>query len=487
MMAGIKSVYETRGDVELFIDYMDTKRYSGDDYFEALRGIYALKYQYVHFDAIISTDDHALDFLLKYRDDLFPDVPVLFSGLNDFPPGRLMGKKGYAGVYESYDVAGTIQLMLEMHPKTQTIAAITDGTRSGNIYKNLIEQIEPDFKDRVQIKYLNHLEPKALTKSLNQLPENSLVLWAIYLRSPSGLSFSVKESVRFVSMNSRFPTYCVWDVVGYGVVGGKVTDPKYQGQSAARMALSVMRGVDVADIPVLGSPLVNIFDYRAMQRFGLAAEQVPSGSIVMHKVDSFYERYQEHIWKYVVVIVLLVTIIIFLVVIIFLKRKRDKFEGMAMHDQLTGLYNRHYLYEVADQKVANAVRHQQPLSLLVIDVDHFKNINDAHGHLAGDEVLQKIAKLLYEQSRSNDVVARFGGEEFVILLEHCSVEKAKEKAERLRLSVEMRKPRGIKTTVSIGVAELDAGKHEFSDLLELADSAVYQAKEGGRNQVVLLT
>lgn len=483
IMTGITSIFEQHDDVELFISYMDTKRRSTPAYFELLSKLYASKYQFVEFDAIISSDDHALDFLLEYGETLFPGTPVVFSGLNDFTAERLKGKKSYTGIYESYDVTGTIELMLSLHPEARTITTITDETRSGNIFKSLVERAAPQFKDKVKINYLHNRSPQHLEQSLARLPENSLVLWAIYLRTPQGTTLSSEESVKLISQSSSVPTYCIWDVVGQGVVGGKITSPNYQGEVAAKIALRIIQGEPIENIPVVGSPLANIFDYKAMQRFSIEVEQLPEDSIIMDKPVSFYQLYRAYIWAYTAIIIFLITTIIFLIVIILLKRKRDKYLGMAMHDQLTGLYSRYFLEETVSQKLSEANRHQQSLSLLLLDLDHFKKINDQHGHLVGDIVLKQLAKLLIKQNRSEDIVTRIGGEEFVILLNHCSLSEAEAKAEKIREMVCQLNPNEIPITISIGVTQLQTQDETLSVLLGRADKALYLAKKNGRNKV----
>ena len=169
-----------------------------------------------------------------------------------------------------------------------------------------------------------------------------------------------------------------------------------------------------------------------------------------------------------------------------LKQQRDMLEAMAMHDQLTGLYNRHYLLEAANQKVVRATRHQQALSLLMIDVDHFKAINDQYGHPEGDLILKAVSDVIKEHHRAEDVVARLGGEEFVVLLDQCDILCAQVKAQNMCHTIEALNPLGIKVTVSIGIAQLNSAGEEFSNLLKRADIAVYQAKEQGRNRVVVI-
>ena len=164
--------------------------------------------------------------------------------------------------------------------------------------------------------------------------------------------------------------------------------------------------------------------------------------------------------------------------------QQKKLFDLAMTDQLTGLYNRHSLTEMAPKYISDAKRHRFELSLLVIDLDHFKNINDSYGHATGDVVLSEIGRLLNQACRKEDFAARFGGEEFVMLLSHCNANHALEKAELIRQQVEALMPAEIKITASIGVASTGQDHNmKFNTLFEEADKAVYQAKHSGRNQV----
>ncbi|NRB23705.1 diguanylate cyclase [Shewanella sp.] len=167
-----------------------------------------------------------------------------------------------------------------------------------------------------------------------------------------------------------------------------------------------------------------------------------------------------------------------------LKHQSDKLRNMALHDPLTQLYNRHFLIEAAANKLAYVDRHGSQLSMLMIDIDFFKHINDQFGHHAGDLVLKAIAKILKDDNRKEDVVARFGGEEFVMLLEHCCLHCAVEKAELLREKIEALAPMGISVTASFGVAQLMRHEQTFVELFSRADAAVYRAKALGRNRVV---
>lgn len=159
---------------------------------------------------------------------------------------------------------------------------------------------------------------------------------------------------------------------------------------------------------------------------------------------------------------------------------------MAMKDQLTTCHNRHSLAEYAPKYIHDAIKYRFPLSMMILDLDHFKEINDKHGHDVGDVVLNNIGELLMTFCKQGDFVARLGGEEFAIMLPHYSCKEAMEKAEEIRSIIEMRKPKGLVVTVSIGVACLsEAHNEDYDRLYKDADQAVYMSKQKGRNCVTL--
>jgi len=158
----------------------------------------------------------------------------------------------------------------------------------------------------------------------------------------------------------------------------------------------------------------------------------------------------------------------------------------ALRDGLTKLFNKRYLMDRLDSELKFAQRHETSLSLLMIDIDHFKKVNDTHGHLAGDAVLVNLAQVLIRAVRNEDVVARFGGEEFAIILRAIGIEPALQMAERLRRQVEATVVRctagELKTTISIGIAGFPSTMAKTPEqLVEAADQALYRAKHEGRN------
>ncbi len=160
-------------------------------------------------------------------------------------------------------------------------------------------------------------------------------------------------------------------------------------------------------------------------------------------------------------------------------------EENALTDELTKLPNRRYMAQRFLQEMQRARRSKKGLAFLMMDLDHFKQVNDTYGHLQGDQVLAELAKIIIAGKRESDVAARYGGEEFALILHETSAEGAQILAERIRAAVEAATfPGNLKLTVSIGVAATE-DEAQFTSLMEKADEALYEAKEGGRNRVAM--
>ncbi|WGI23845.1 GGDEF domain-containing protein [Halomonas alkaliantarctica] len=188
-----------------------------------------------------------------------------------------------------------------------------------------------------------------------------------------------------------------------------------------------------------------------------------------------------------VLLVLMVSAAITLcLAVIYLHRQRNVMHQLMLTDELTGLYNRRHLVNIASAALTQAQRDHGSLSLMLLDLDHFKNINDTYGHPTGDEVLRQVSKQLRKLSRPSDTLARIGGEEFCLLMPNTNTHDALQVADRLRREIEANTLSGIdllaNPTISIGVTTCHGGSLTFEQLYSFADKALYQAKALGRNR-----
>lgn len=167
----------------------------------------------------------------------------------------------------------------------------------------------------------------------------------------------------------------------------------------------------------------------------------------------------------------------------------ERVKLLSERDDLTGIFNQNAFLRTGAFLLQLAMRHREPIAVLMMDIDHFKDVNDNHNHLVGSHVLKELARIIENSTRKSDLIARFGGDEYVLCLPRTGLDDAKIVAERIRSSVDGRtftlRNHAVQVTVSIGIAGCNADKGlDLSRLIEAADQALYAAKDQGRNCVV---
>lgn len=167
-----------------------------------------------------------------------------------------------------------------------------------------------------------------------------------------------------------------------------------------------------------------------------------------------------------------------------LERSRKKLEDLSIKDSLTSLFNRRYIYRTLKQEINRVKRFNREFTILMIDIDDFKVINDTYGHIKGDEVLKEMSEILLINLRNIDVLGRYGGEEFMVILPETNSNEAYFVAERMRRAIEKTKIKELQLTISIGVAQYINGE-EYKATIERADKGLYEAKRTGKNKVVI--
>jgi diguanylate cyclase (GGDEF)-like protein len=231
------------------------------------------------------------------------------------------------------------------------------------------------------------------------------------------------------------------------------------------------------------------FSLRVNVAYTLLACLLPHLASLMNIMHDFHhDHYAALIWPAAVLAILAQTVQSHHYLLRY--RLEQKLEATAITDPLTGAKNRRYFMPILDREIAKANRQQRQLSVLMLDIDHFKQVNDTYGHPTGDKVICNLSSVCQQFARNIDVVARFGGEEFAILLTECNASQAAQVAERIRAKISDQSivsEDGITFTynVSIGVAELQQREASGMVLISRVDKALYAAKQGGRNCVVV--
>ena len=248
--------------------------------------------------------------------------------------------------------------------------------------------------------------------------------------------------------------------------------------------LTNLEGVVFRQLPVLTIGLVLVawrYPIGSMLLFSLAVNLLEGILVVL------FNRSTDP--RFIAVdIILAIRTISFLVVGIFINQLVSQLRRQAVRDSLTGLFNRHYMNEFLGQVLARAARDKSEVSLVMIDIDCFKRLNDAYGHLAGDAVLRSVGRLLEKHTRQGDIACRFGGEEFLLVLPGAKLADAFRRADDLRGLLDQaifhHADRPLKVTCSAGVAAFPEHGDSAETVLNAADDALYAAKQAGRNRVL---
>jgi len=332
----IKDVLKPGEIIQLHVENMDTKSIPYEaEYEKQLYEIYKYKFQNLKFSLIISSDNNAFDFLRKYHDDLFPEVPVVFCGVNFFQDEQIADYPWFTGVVEMFDAPATLEAALQLHPNTKEVLVINDFLPSGKAWRATIREELQKYRNRLNIRFVNDWNIEELLTQVRQLNQNSIVLLGVYFRDNKGRFFTPKESTRLITQASKTPVYGLLAYqLGDGVVGGNLSSGYYQGEAAAKIAQRILNGESVKKIPVLKKGANRfMFDYHQLQRFGLESAKLPATSIIINQPYSFYEEHKTLVWI-VTTFISLLTIIIILLLINIIKRKQTEKALQQAHESL---------------------------------------------------------------------------------------------------------------------------------------------------------
>lgn len=327
-MEGLRS--QLPPNTEYFIEYMDTKRVPGnDEYFTQLHDIYKLKYTHAHFDLIVSLDNDAFNFLRKYHQDLFPNTPVVFCGVNEFDPIIIQDHPLFTGVSETFDVEATLRLAIMLHPNSSVIWAITDNTTTGQINRNTLKKINASGNLPIPIQFFDSsgqgLTLDELLTQLRSISPNSIVYLSDFLQGRDGTPYDPLTFSPQISAASPAPVYVSTIMyIGHGAVGGKVDGGLYQGQAAGQIAMRVLSGEPPISIPVKLNEPRYTFDARELKRWNISTTHLPPNSTLLHQPISPFIEYRQYVLGISGFLILQTVIIFGLLLNIRSRRKAQK-------------------------------------------------------------------------------------------------------------------------------------------------------------------
>lgn len=326
--------------IDISHEFMDTKRIFSNTYLEQLVELYKAKFNNSDIDIILTTDDHAFNFLRKHHGELFPGTPVVFCGVNSFNSGMLDGLPTFTGVLEAFDIPATLNIALDLHPKAQRFVVISDQTLTGQANKDLFLKAVEKVSRKVDVLFLDNHTMDEVRDEVSRLGEKDLAIWLVFTADRLGNYFSFRRSAKLISEVSTAPMYSFWDFnLGYGAVGGKLASGYYQGMKAAELATRILHGEPVSRVKIVAeSPNRYMFDYLQLQRFDVELSSLPEGAVVINQPESFFSRYKTLVVAVLAGFVALTAIILLLLHNVAVRRKANK-EISKVKNRFQGIFN----------------------------------------------------------------------------------------------------------------------------------------------------
>ncbi|MFT5702481.1 MAG: two-component system cell cycle sensor histidine kinase/response regulator CckA [Desulforhopalus sp.] len=305
------------------IENMDTKHFFSKQYNEAFNQYLHVKYQDTNISLILASDNNAYDFLREKRDSLFPDVPVIFCGVNDYEPSQLTGLKQFTGVEERITVVETIELIRQFHPDTTEIFIINDFLKTGRAWTTNIQKAVADYPANIKFRYSANLTLLELQSEISQLSPTTVALLGVYFADKNGLSSTYEEMGKSLTKFAKVPVYCLAEFnIHQHVIGGIVISGYLEGVAIANIGKKVLNGTSADSIPVnsTGSNR-GVFNHNQLRKYGIEESMLPEGNIIKYRDFSLYSEYKIQIWAVFFMISALLVTIIFLVTNIKIKRR----------------------------------------------------------------------------------------------------------------------------------------------------------------------
>ncbi len=314
---------------------MDVSTLPENRYFEELRDAYRKQYDGQPIDLIIAVNYRALKFLINHGEEIWPNTPILFCGVEKGRREQLKRlRPNITGLFADAHFEDMIDTIFKIHPDTQQITVIVGTSETERFIEARVRQAYREYVGRVDFTSLYNFGFDAILSRVADLPPNSIVLFLTLLQDGEGKPVP-ENALHLISRASNVPVYGLFDVyVGHGIVGGSLYSVEHRGIMVGKMGVRVLAGEKPRDIPIeTRQRHFNLYDWRQLKRWGIAESDLPQGSIVRYREASFYELYYWYIWG-VIALIMLETLLISFLVINRSRRRRAERELQRAHHSL---------------------------------------------------------------------------------------------------------------------------------------------------------
>lgn len=488
---GIKAGLDA--DVVLDYEFMDTKRVDTEESMQMFYEGLAYRMSMVEpYDVVILGDDAALRFAMEHQEDLFAGIPLIFEGVNDEDlAAEAVARPMITGVLERLSVDKNIEFGLKINPGAKRVVAILDDTITGQAERKRYYSCAERFP-QLEFDEINVSESRNFTLryNLGNLQEDTILIYIVMTEDVEGRRYTDKQAISLITECATVPTLRMVDGgIGTGLLGGNVVSMRKSGEIAAKMAMDVMNGMSVDTFElVTDSAQTYCADALVMEKFGISMSVLPEGTEIINKKSNFFERNREAMVPGICLILILGAVVAWAMIDNFKRRHlmveledaRKIMESASQHDFLTGIPNRSKFMDDIERLIGE----KKPCTVIMLDIDDFKKINDTLGHTAGDEALKQVASRMRDIDSQLLTPYRFAGDEFILILQSNQfklVEKIAYQCRQVFTSPFILDGKPAKVCGSIGIASYPKDAEDVENLIICADEAMYQVKKNGKN------
>jgi diguanylate cyclase (GGDEF)-like protein len=485
----------------LFYEYMDAGRFTGPGQLVNFRDYLEKKYSGFPLDSIVFEGEPAFR-LLQSKPAIIRNAKLLVlnpSVEDKFEPAIA------AVVPVRIDFETSVRDVLKLiGAKTvYLVGGATPATaKRARAVSDIILRVAPDR----EVISLVGLPMNQILSRLEKTKPDSIIFYLLMFRDGSGKPYIPFEAAREITARAHAPVYSFWtSLMGSGIVGGYMLSGEQVGREAAVLLSNGLRPGQQADLTDRFHGYY--FDWRQLIHWGIDESKLPKNSNIMFRRPEFFKEHLVEVSITLILAVLIVLVVRYRELKKYnreldsarkglqsanlelgrvkssLEEKNEMLRKLSITDSLTALHNRAYLDEKLREEFNRVERHPDELSVILVDIDHFKRVNDRFGHQVGDAVLIRVADTLRRNIRSIDTIGRWGGEEFLIICPGSDESHSVQLAEKLRKILGDVEHEGVgRVTCSFGVASHGMGM-KLVKLIHNADEALYRSKAAGRNRV----
>lgn len=326
--AGIESKLEDdKENINLNIEYMNSLYDFSDEYYNMLYKLYKYKFDNTKFDTIIALNNNAVDFLIKYGNDLFPNVPIVFSDVDQTKQSTINNYKLFTGIYKNEDLESTFDIALRFHPNTKHFFIILDKTSKGLEYTEKIKQLLPLYKDKVDFLFCNDENVDVVKEKINELSNDTIIFATADFNDSTGTQIPTSEVSNILFQDCPLPVYSPrYSYLNNRIVGGMLTNGTELGISLGEITSKILNGEKPSDIsPTIDTSHNYVFDFNQLQHFNINTSSLPKDSKIINMPSSNYSI-SKKVAFYCIggFITILILIIVFLLIIIHKFKKTKK-------------------------------------------------------------------------------------------------------------------------------------------------------------------